>query len=347
MSVHIDLRSDTVTRPSREMREAMFQADVGDDVYGEDPTVNRLEEMVAQIFGKESALFVPTGVMGNQLCLKALTQPGDEVIIGKNSHIFNYETAAPSLLSGLQLYTVSEEDGKLLMEEVKEAIREEAYYLPRTAVIAQEQTHNKEGGSIIPIDHLTSISTIAKEASAASHLDGARIWNAIAESGISAATFAASFDTVSVCFSKGLGTPIGSALVGSAEVVTRAHRFRKIWGGGWRQAGMLAAACIYALENNVGRLRDDHEKARVFHAGLTTIQGIEAGNRPDTNIVIFKVPGYDPAKLTQRVAEKGVLLSAAFKGAIRAVFHMDVSMQDAEIATEIISTTFTEFRNDF
>ncbi len=346
MSVHIDLRSDTVTRPSREMREAMLQADVGDDVYGEDPTVNCLEEMVAELFGKEKALFVPTGVMGNQLCLKALTQPGDEVVIGKNSHIFNYETAAPSLLSGLQLYTVSEDGGKLRTAEVKEAIREDAYYLPRTAVIAQEQTHNKEGGKIIPIEHLTSISALAKEANAASHLDGARIWNAIAESGISAATFAAPFDTVSVCFSKGLGTPIGSALVGSAEVVKRAHRFRKIWGGGWRQAGMLAAACIYALENNIERLRDDHKKASAFHAGLTTIDGLEAGHPPDTNIVIFKVPGYDPAKLTQWVAEKGVLLSAAFKGAIRAVFHMDVTIQDAETAAEIISSTFTEFRND-
>ena len=346
MTALIDLRSDTVTKPSPEMREAMFHAEVGDDVYGEDPTVNRLEELVAEMLGMERALFVPTGVMGNQLCLKAHTEPGDEVILGKYSHIFNYETAAPSLLSGIQVNTLKEENGQLDPEDVIEAIREEAYYLPRTAVIAQEQTHNRNGGNIIPLGHQAKISAIARDNGIASHLDGARLWNAVAETGISPADYGELFDTVSVCFSKGLGAPVGSALAGSANVIEKAHRFRKIWGGGWRQAGLLAGACIYALENNIQRLRDDHVKARAFHSGLKQIDGLDVAGVPDTNIVLFRVPGYDPTVLAEYAAREGVLLSAAFKGTLRAVFHMDVTREQSETAVDMISSAFEKFRND-
>lgn len=346
MTALIDLRSDTVTKPSLEMREAMFHAEVGDDVYGEDPTVNRLEELVAEMLGKERALFVPTGVMGNQLCLKAHTDPGDEVILGKYSHIFNYETAAPSLLSGIQVNTLREEKGMLNPDEVVEAIREEAYYLPRTAVIAQEQTHNRNGGNIIPLHQLEKISGIAGEAGAVSHLDGARLWNAVAETGITPAEYAATFDTVSVCFSKGLGAPVGSALAGSADVVEKAYRFRKIWGGGWRQAGLLAAACIYALGNNIQRLKDDHVKARAFHAKLVEIEGLDVADIPETNIVLFRVPGYNPTELAEYAVREGVLLSSAFKGTLRAVFHMDVTLDQAEQAVDMIATAFTKLRND-
>lgn len=332
----IDLRSDTVTKPTPEMKEYMFSAEVGDDVYGEDPTINRLEEMVAAMLGKERALFVPTGVMGNQLCLKVLSEPGDEVIVGKNSHIFNYESGAPGVLSGIQLYTVEENEGMLDEEEVDRAIREREYHLPRTAVIAQEQTHNKKGGKTIPLAHIQQIANLAKENGAANHLDGARLWNAVAETGISPATWAAPFDTVSVCFSKALGAPIGSALVGSAAVVERAHRFRKMWGGGWRQAGILAAACIYALENNIERLRDDHAKARSFYTGISTAPGIELGTPPDTNIVLFNVPGLTTHAIAEAAAAEGVLISTAFKGMLRAVFHMDVSMAESEKAAKVL-----------
>lgn len=342
----IDLRSDTVTKPSPAMKAAMMEAPLGDDVYGEDPTVNRLEEMVADLLGKERALFVPTGVMGNQLCLKAHSQPGDEVILGRNSHIFNYETGAPALLSGLQVHTIPEDRGMLIEDEVRAAIRERAYYLAPTRIIAQEETHNKEGGRIVPIEHLARISEIAHESGIASHLDGARIWNAVAETGVEARTFASTFDTVSVCFSKGLGTPVGSALVGSDDIVTKAHRFRKIWGGGWRQAGMLAAACIWALEHNVDRLRDDHAKARTFQQGLATIEGLDVDPRPDTNMVMFRTPDYDPGRLAAASAELGVHISAAFKGTLRAVFHMDVSESDAVEAVSIIGRAFDGIRND-
>lgn len=342
----IDLRSDTVTKPTPEMKERMFAAEVGDDVYGEDPTVNRLEEMVAGMLGKERALFVPTGVMGNQLCLKALTEPGDEVILGKHSHIFNYESGAPGAISGIQLNTIVEQNGKLSLDELIAAVREHAYYLPRTAVVAQEQTHNKEGGKIIPLDHLVRVAETAKEHGAAAHLDGARLWNAVAESGVSPASYAAPFDTISVCFSKGLGAPIGSALAGSAALVERAHRFRKMWGGGWRQAGYLAAACIHALEHHIDRLRDDHARARTFHERLSSAPGIALGTIPDTNTVLFRVEGLDPHAVAACAAERGVLVSTAFKGILRATFHLDVSDEEGAYAADVMVDVISEMAEE-
>ncbi|MCB0711192.1 MAG: aminotransferase class I/II-fold pyridoxal phosphate-dependent enzyme [Ignavibacteriae bacterium] len=342
----VDLRSDTVTKPTPEMREAMARAEVGDDVYGEDPTVSRLEERVAEITGKDRGLFVPTGVMGNQLCLKSLTQPGDEVILGEESHIFNYETAAPSLLSGIQVHTVEDSGGCLDPEQVEKAIREEAYYLPRTSVIAQEQTHNRKGGKVIPVNHIEKINSIARTHGIASHLDGARLWNAVAATGVTPATYCQSFDTASLCFSKGLGTPVGSVIVGSSLSIEIAHRFRKIWGGGWRQAGILAAACLYALDNHVERLKEDQAKAVRFHELISDIEGVDAGDIPDSNIVVFRVPRKDLNHLVKEVAIEEVLISSAFKGALRVVFHMDVSLEQTESAAQVLAEVLKREERD-
>ncbi|MEP7218724.1 MAG: GntG family PLP-dependent aldolase [Bacteroidota bacterium] len=332
----IDLRSDTVTRPDAGMIAAMANAEVGDDVYGEDPTVNRLEERVAEMLGKEKALFVPTGVMSNQLCLKVLTSPGDEVILGESSHIFNYETGAPALLSGIQLHTVRNADGSMRLPDIESAVRENVYYMPKTSVIALEQTHNREGGTIVPIEDINAISRFGRTRGIALHLDGARIWNASVASGISPKDYASRFDTVSVCLSKGLGAPVGSLMAGSAQQIEMARHFRKIWGGGWRQAGILAAAGLYALDNNINRLAEDHKKAEEFAHHLEAAPKVHLLRHPQTNIVIFSAIGIAAEALTAAAEKRGLLISSAFKGKIRAVFHKDVSMDDAIIAAETI-----------
>ena len=336
---YIDLRSDTVTRPDAGMIGAMTSAEVGDDVYGEDITVNILEEKVARLLGKERALFVPTGVMSNQLCLKALTSPGDEVIVGASSHIFNYETGAPALLSGIQLHTIPDREGRMEIEDIEQAIREDVYYLPRTSVIAIEQTHNREGGSIIPMERLTAIAGFARERGIALHLDGARLWNASVASGIAPGEYATHFDTVSVCLSKGLGAPIGSVMAGSARHVETARKFRKIWGGGWRQAGILAAAGLYALEHNLDRLADDHRNAARFAELLGDAPNVRVINAPRTNIVLFSVDGISTDEFAVKLRDRGVLVSAAFKGKLRAVFHKDVSSEQTERAAETLRET--------
>ncbi len=333
---YIDLRSDTVTRPDADMIEAMTSANVGDDVYGEDPMVNLLQDKVAAMLGKERALFVPTGVMSNQLCLKVLTTPGDEVIVGESCHIFNYETGAPALLSGVQLHTIPDVGGAMELEDIDMAIREEAYYLPRTSVIAIEQTHNREGGSTIPNERIRAIGELAHSRGIAFHLDGARLWNASIATGISPREYAEPFDTVSVCLSKGLGAPIGSVMVGSERHVEMARKFRKIWGGGWRQAGLLAAAGLYALNHNMERLADDHANAARFAASLEGAENVQVLNTPRTNIVLFAISGIAPDLFASRLQQKGVLVSSAFKGKLRAVFHKDVSSDDTTAAIEAI-----------
>ncbi len=333
----IDLRSDTVTRPDAGMIQAMAGAPVGDDVYGEDPMVNLLQEKVAGMLGKEAGLFVPTGVMSNQLCLKVLTVPGDEVILGSSSHIFNYETGAAALLSGVQLHTVADDGGSMLLEDIDAAVREEAYYLPRTAVIAIEQTHNREGGTVAPLEHIEAIGAFARERGVAFHLDGARLWNASVASGISLESYAAPFDTVSVCLSKGLGAPIGSVMAGARNHIELARKFRKIWGGGWRQAGILAAAGLYALQHNIDRLAEDHAKAAEFARILEESPDVRLLRAPQTNIVLFAVEGVPADRFAASLAEQGVLVSAAFKGKLRAVFHLDVSMEESRRAATTIA----------
>lgn len=340
----IDLRSDTVTKPTPGMIQAMLAAQLGDDVYAEDPTVNQFEEHVADLLGHEAALFVPTGVMSNQLCLKVLTNPGDEVIVGQRSHIFNYETGAPALLSGIQLHTLPDEQGWMEFTQIEEAIREDAYYLPRTAVIAVEQTHNRAGGSVIPMEYLQNVVELGRRKGIGLHLDGARLWNASVATGISPREYASQFDTVSVCFSKGLGAPVGSVMASSKERVVLARKFRKVWGGGWRQAGILAACGLFGLQHQMQRLEEDHQKAAHFAEILSGSPMIQIPRFPETNIVVFKTVGFDLLRLAELVKVEGLWLSTAFKGLLRAVFHMDVTLEQTTAAAQKIVATLKKFQ---
>lgn len=341
-NAYIDLRSDTVTKPSAAMREAMAHAEVGDDVFGEDPTVNRLQIKVAQLLGKEAAIFVPSGVMANQLAIKAHTQPGDEVIVERDSHIFNYETGAPSMISQVQLHTIQGVRGILRAEDLLPAIRSAAYYLPRTALICLENTHNKAGGTIYPLEEIQRISVLAQERKLPLHLDGARLWHACVATRMSPKEYARHFDSVSVCFSKGLGAPVGSALAGSKAFIERAHKVRKILGGGMRQVGILAAGALYALDHNVDRLKEDHEKATLFARAVADVPGYDVDLRGvETNIVIIDISrtGKSPGEILGLLRPKGVLLTEMSHSTIRAVTHMDVSKEQVEEAASVVTRT--------
>lgn len=316
----------------------MANAEVGDDVFGEDPTINRLQEKVAELLGKESALYVPSGTMSNQLALKTHTSPGDEVIVERDSHIFNYETAAPALLSGIQLNPIPGVRGLMTAEAVEEAIRPGVYYMMPTRLVCVENTHNRGGGSIYPINLIDEIKQVTVRHNLKYHLDGARLWNASVATGIKVSEYAKFFDSVSVCLSKGLGAPVGSVLAGTKEYIDRAHRFRKIFGGGMRQAGILAAAGLYALENNVQRLAEDHEKAKAFARILCESQLYEVNlDHVESNIIIFGVrPPLSMNKLIADMKSLGVLLSAGSAGKLRAVTHLDVSMEDVKKAAGIL-----------
>ncbi len=330
----IDLRSDTVTRPSAAMREAMAHAEVGDDVYGEDPNVNRLEARVAEMMGKEAALYVPSGTMSNQLAVKVHTSPGDEVILERGAHIALNEVGAPAVLSGVQLQLLDGERGVLPLDRVEALVHEESLHTPRTRLVCVENTHNRAGGAIYPLDALRALSRLARERGVAVHIDGARLMNAVVATGNAARVYAELADTVSLCLSKGLGAPVGSVLSGSAALIARARRFRKMWGGGMRQAGVLAAACHYALDHNVERLAEDHANARRLAQSLALCPGIAINERGvETNIVLFHVP--DAAKaatLIERLRAEKVLISPVERAWFRAVFHLDVSAEAAEQA---------------
>jgi len=335
----IDLRSDTVTRPSIEMRKAIYEAEVGDDVYKEDPTLNRLQEYAANLLGKEATLFVPSGVMGNQICLNVQTNPGDEVICESNAHIFQYESGSPAALSGIQLNPLIGDQGILSPEIVEPHIRPtSAYYMPRSKVIEVENTHNRAGGSIYKIEEIEKLHALAKKYNLVFHLDGARLWNASVASGIALDQYTSYFDSVSVCLSKGLGAPVGSIIAGSKDFINEAFRVRKAWGGGMRQAGILAAAGLYALKNNIERLAGDHEKAKILAKYISESDTLEIINKDvETNILIFKPIKVTVEELLQRCKEKGLLLSVGQVGSLRAVTHMDVSFEDIEKAVQIMS----------
>lgn len=333
----IDLRSDTVTQPSEEMRRVMANAPVGDDVFGEDPTVNRLQSTVAKLLGKEDALFTPSGVMANQIAIRCLTEPGDEVIVERNSHILNYETAAPSLISSVQLLPVDGIRGLYDFNRLRDAIRPAVYYLPRTSLVCLENTHNMAGGTVIPLRAMSEIHDLARQRGLRVHLDGARIWNAWVASGVHPRDYAARADTVSVCFSKGLGAPAGSMIAGSSEIIAKARKIRKILGGGMRQAGILAAAALYALEHNVDRLREDHENARSFADRLSRDGGRSLRCEPvETNIVIVDVgpSGKSAADVIAGLKAKGILAIASGPSTIRFVTHLNVGRKDVEQAAE-------------
>ena len=323
----IDLRSDTVTRPTPEMREAMASAEVGDDVYGEDPTVNRLERDAAEVFGREAALFVPTGTMGNQIAIRLHTQHGQEVICEARSHVLDWEMAMMAAFSGCQARTVAAERGVLTWRDIQPAIGAKIYYRAQTALISLENTHNMAGGTVTPLPALEEIWAGAREAGLPVHLDGARVFNAAVALGMDVAKLTSGFDTVMFCLSKGLGAPVGSMLVGSRTAMAQARIHRKALGGGMRQAGVLAAAGLIALHEMPKRLGDDHAHARVL-ADAVAAQPETAEIDLDavqTNIVIFTLrKGGDAAAFVAGLKQKGVLASAIGPHAVRFVTHYDV-----------------------
>lgn len=335
----IDLRSDTVTKPSEAMRKAMYEAEVGDDVYGEDPTVNELQEFTAELLGKEAALFVPSGLMGNQICLNVLTSPGEEVICERTSHIFQYESGTPAKLSGIQLSLIDGNRGVIYPEQVEPLIRpESAYYMPRTRLIEVENTHNVAGGTIYPIDVIRDLKSLADKYNLKTHLDGARLWNASVETGISLSEYASYFDTVSVCLSKGLGAPIGSVIAGTKEFITEAFRVRKAIGGGMRQVGVIAAAGLYAVKYNIDRLKDDHTRAKDLANHLAELGNVKVDlDSVQTNILMFQPTIKSVEQVIEESKEKGLLLGPGGIGVVRAVTHLDISDDDIEKAKSILS----------
>jgi threonine aldolase len=335
----IDLRSDTVTRPTEGMRRAMLEAPVGDDVFGEDPTVNRLEEYVADLLGKEAALYAPSGTMTNQIGVQVNTNRGEEVLLHEGSHIFVYEAGAPAILSSVQLRTLSGENGILDPETVRAAVRPEDAHFPRSRLLCLENTHNTAGGKIFSLQDFAAVARTAKDLGLRVHLDGARLFNAQAATGIPAREWCAHADTVSVCSSKGLGAPVGSLLAGNGETIREARRARKAFGGGMRQAGIIAAASLYAFENHVDRLSEDHARARNLAAGLREA-GYDA-REPDTNLVLVAVDG--PPEFLQALAREGVLATPGKPGFVRLCTHLDVGDKEIETAieaaTRILATT--------
>ncbi|MBN2571645.1 MAG: aminotransferase class I/II-fold pyridoxal phosphate-dependent enzyme [Ignavibacteriales bacterium] len=344
MKKYIDLRSDTVTVPSEEMRKAIYEAEVGDDVYKEDPTTNKLEKYVAELLNKEAALFVSSGTMGNQICLKVLTQPGDEVICDCEAHIFHYESGSTAAISGLQLSTIITDDGVITPEQVEPLIRpQSAYYMPRTKVVEVENTHNNAGGIIHPIDNIKRLHSLVKKHNLFYHLDGARIWNASVATGISVAEYASYFDSVSCCLSKGLGAPIGSMIAGSQDFIKEAYRVRKAWGGGMRQTGIIAAAGLYALQNNFSRLKEDHEKAKILAKYLSDSKYFKIDlSKVQTNIIMFKPISAKLKDVIAKLAENGLLISTGKLGMLRIVTHLDISFEDVQKAIEIIDETINK-----
>ncbi len=335
----IDLRSDTVTRPTPEMRAAMAAAEVGDDVYGEDPTVNRLEARAAEIFARDAAIFVPTGTMGNQIAIRLHTQHGEEVICEARSHVLDWEMAMMSAFSGCSPRTVAGERGILTWAQIRGVIAPKIYYRAATGLICLENTHNMAGGTVTPLPLYEEIWQGAKDAGLPTHLDGARVFNAAVALGISVAKVTSGFDTVNFCLSKGLGAPVGSLLVGSRASIDRARIYRKALGGGMRQAGILAAAGLIALEEGPSRLQEDHANARVL---AETIAACEAADidllSVQTNIVFFKLKNDgDAPGLVAALKAEGILCSAIGSHAIRLVTHLDVSREQCERCATVLT----------
>jgi threonine aldolase len=335
----IDLRSDTVTRPTPEMRAAMQAAEVGDDVFGDDPTVHLLQERVAALLGKEAALFVPSGTMSNQICVRVHSQPGDEMLCESTCHIYLYEAGGAAVHSALTARALEGDYGILDVNQLEGKIRPDNEHYVRTRLVCLENTHNRGGGRVYPLEKIQAIGAWARAHRLAMHLDGARLWNAIVASGTPAADWAASFDSISVCFSKGLGAPIGSALAGSRDFVARARRIRKLFGGGMRQVGILAAAALYALDHHVERLAEDHRNARVLAEAIADTPGLRLDPpEVETNLVWVEI---DPEAGTSRdimlaLKESGILIHTAGPHTFRVCTHLDVSAAQALRAAETI-----------
>jgi threonine aldolase len=344
--VMIDLRSDTVTKPTDAMRKAMARAEVGDDVYGEDPTVNRLQEMVAAMFGKKAALFVPSGTMANQLAIRLHTQPGQEVIVESKAHIVRYEQGAAGALAGVQLHWIDGARGLISPEQVEAAIRPKDPHTIQTALICIENTHNSGGGTIYPLATIERIRAVATDHGIPMHLDGARLFNAVAATTLPPASYAQHFETLSVCLSKGLGAPAGSLLMmNDLTLLDKAKRLRRMYGGAMRQSGILAAAGIYALEHHIGRLRVDHDNAKRLARRLQQISTVRINPQDvDTNIVIFDVIGHHlpPSAIVAALKQAGVLIHAIGGTRFRAVTHLDVSSAAIDQACDIFARALAE-----
>jgi threonine aldolase len=329
----VDLRSDTVTLPTPAMRQAMAQAEVGDDVFDEDPTVKRLEARTAEVLGKTAALFVPSGTMSNELAVRAHTEPGDEILVEANAHLYYYEGGAPAALAGVICRCLPGERGVFSGADVKAVLRPRDVHYAPTRLVCLENTHNRGGGSIWPLERVAEVAAVAREHGLRLHLDGARLWNAAVATGIREADYAAYFDSVNVCFSKGLGAPVGSALAGSRAFIERARRFRKQFGGGMRQAGIIAAGALYALDHHRDRLAEDHAHARALAEGLAVLPGLELEPKSvETNIIRFRVAGMPAAELAEKVGHAGVRVLATGPNTIRAVTHLNVSRADVDFA---------------
>jgi len=337
---YIDLRSDTVTKPSKEMRRVISEAEVGDDVLGDDPTVNRLQDYVAELFDREASLYVPSGTMGNQAALKTISEPGWEIICDRDCHIVNYETGGPAIHSSLLVNMITTERGMFTAEKIGGMVRPSNIHMPITKIVEIENTHNRHGGAIFPLDEIKKIRGVADRHNLMMHLDGARIWNAHVATGIPLADWVKPFDSVSVCLSKGLGAPVGSMIIGNRDFIEKCRRTRKLFGGGMRQVGILAAGGLYAVQNNIERLKEDHEKARALAMGFNAIDGFSIDpDSVETNIVIVNIAGtgQDSEAVASKLAEMGVH-SIPFGGVkIRFVTHMDVSMEQCRKAVEIAS----------
>jgi threonine aldolase len=336
----LDFRSDTVTRPTPEMRAAMAAAEVGDDVFGEDPTVNRLERRVAELLGKENALFVPSGTMSNAIAVMLHCRPGDEILCEAGCHIVQYEQGGYARLAGAVVRAVEGRYGVVRPDQFVDLIRPDNPHLPNSRLVALENTHNRGGGTVQPYAVVEAICRWAREHGLRTHLDGARLMHAVVATGVEAARWAQHFDTVGICFSKGLGAPVGSALAGPADIIREARRIRKVLGGGMRQAGVLAAAALYALDHHVARLADDHAHAQRLADGIRGIGRLALEpERVETNLVFFHV---DPAlgsadAFATRLRQHGLLVSPFTATKIRMVTHLDVSCQDVDQALEILA----------
>ncbi len=336
---YIDLRSDTVTKPSPSMRQAMAEAKVGDDVYGEDPTVNRLEQLAAELLGKESAMFVPSGTMGNLICLLTHCGRGEEVIIGDQAHMFLYERGGSAVLGGIHPYTVTNAiDGSLPLSEIRAAVRPDDIHCPTTKLLCVENTQAQRGGIPLSLNYLHGLSDLAKELGLALHCDGARLWNASVATGVEPSVLSSPFDSLSVCLSKGLAAPIGSLVIGTQSFVDQARRLRKLLGGGMRQVGAIASAGLIALEQMRDRLAIDHENAQFLAEGLRTC-GYEVLHSVQTNIIFFRQHEQDILSISERLAvwkNSGLLVSDFGDQIIRAVTHYGIEREDIDQVISIL-----------
>ncbi len=341
----IDLRSDTVTKPTPEMRRVIANAEVGDEVLGDDPTVRKLEEKFAALLGKPAACFVPTGTMANQTSIRAHTEPGDEVICSDGAHIIHYETGAPAALSGVMIRTIANPRGLFDVADVTPLVRQDAYHFPHSRLLTIENTHNRGGGTVWPLEQIQRVTAEARKHKLRLHLDGARLWNAHVATGVPMKDYARHFDTISCCFSKGLGAPVGSAVAGEPEMILRVQRFKKMFGGMVRQVGLLAAAALYAMENHVQRLAEDHANAKKLAEQIANIPGLSIALAPvETNILYFDIAQDVPLtaqQLSDKLKAQNVLMLATAPRRIRCVTHLDVDAPMMDRAAQTIERCVT------